>query len=397
MDADDLSGRDGGRRNASGTPPLREAQGTRAAQLRRLDDLLARAGGRLSALSGDEVGELGRLYRAAATQLALARAGGASVAERERLNDLVGRAHGLIYGAASAAQQGAGARAWLVALLLAPVAVRRAWRYHLLAAALLLAGAAYGWVGAADDAEWALELVMQAGDERTPYATKDELLKTLRAGRPDDGEGGHGAGEKAVFAAFLWQNNTRVALLAFFAGPLAGVPTGAVLLFNGMVLGSYSHTFVSRGLAWEWWAWILPHGVTELLAIVLLAGGGLWLGRLMVAPGDRSRREALREARPDVLRLALLAFPMLLLAAALESFVRQSGLSEPGRYWFAAATAAFWALWLGWARPPRAWLAALAGGPATRAEGAVPAAAHDDLDDGLGGLEEALRAARSRR
>ncbi|MBX3472179.1 MAG: stage II sporulation protein M [Planctomycetes bacterium] len=392
MDAADLSGR-----NASGPDRPREAQGPRAAQLARLDELLARAGGRLSALGGDEVGELGRLYRAAATQLALARAGGASAAQRERLNDLVGRAHGLIYGAASAPRQGAGMRAWLVALLQAPVAVRRAWRYHVLAAALLLAGGAYGWAGAASDADWALELVMQSGDERTPYATRDELLATLTAGRPDDARGGHGAGEKAVFAAFLWQNNTRVALLGFFAGPLAGLPTAAVLLFNGMILGSYSHTFVSHGLAWEWWAWILPHGVTELLAIVLLAGGGLWLGRLMVAPGDRSRREALREARPDILRLALLAFPMLLLAAALESFVRQSGLSEPERYWFAAATAVGWALWIGWARPPRAWVAALAGGPGTRAEGAVPTGEADLDDDGLAGLEDALRAARSRR
>lgn len=368
----------------SGRPLAREAQWAR------LDALLARANGRLTALGGEETGELGRLYRAAATQLALARAGG-SVAHRERLNDLVGRAHALIYGTAAGAPAGAGARSWLLALLLAPVAVRRAWRYHVLAGALLLVGVCYGWIGAARDREWALELVMQSGDDRTPYATRAELLATLQAGRPDDQGGGMDTGEKAVFGAYLWQNNTRVALLGFFAGPLAGVPTAVLLLFNGMVIGTYTQTFVGHGLAFEWWAWILPHGVTELLAIVLLAGGGLWLGRLVVAPGERTRRDAMREARPDILRHALLAFPMLLLAAVLESFVRQSGLSDPGRYVFAAATAVGWAAWLGWARPPARWLAALASGPPTRAERAAPVAAVDEGDDGFGGLEEALR------
>ncbi len=365
-----------------------ETPRSREAQQARLEALLAAARGRLAGLKEGEVSELGRLYRAAATQLALARTGGASTAERERLNDLVGRAHGLIYGA-TAAPAGAGARAWLVALLLAPVAVRRAWRHHVLAAVLLLVGGVYGWSGASSDREWALELVLQAGDERTPYATRDELLATLRAGRPDD-ENAMDAGQKAVFAAALWQNNTRVALLGFFAGPLGGVPTAGVLVFNGMVLGAYSHTFVSRGLAYEWWAWLLPHGVTELLAIVLLAGGGLWLGQLVVAPGDRSRREALREVRPDVLRLALLAFPMLLLAAVLESYVRQSGMTEPQRYAFAAATAALWAVWLGWARPPARWLAMLSAGPVTRAERAAPLV-EAPPDDGMAGLEDALR------
>jgi uncharacterized membrane protein SpoIIM required for sporulation len=387
MTGDDLSRATAAAEGAdrSGRPLTREAQWAR------LDALLTRANGRLGALEGEESGELGRLYRAAATQLSLVRAGGGSVAQRERLNDLVGRAHALIYGTAAGAQTGAGARSWLLALLLAPVAVRRAWRYHLLAAALLLVGVGYGWVGAARDTEWALELVMQSGDERTPYATRAELLATLTAGRPDDAGGGMTTGEKAFFGAYLWQNNTRVALLGFFAGPLGGVPTAVLLLYNGMVIGAYTQTFVGQGLAFEWWAWILPHGVTELLAIVLLAGGGLWLGRVVVAPGERSRRDALREARPDILRHALLAFPMLLLAAILESFVRQSGLSDPQRYVFAAFTAVGWAAWLGWARPPARWLAALSAGPATRAERAAPAGTHDEGDDGFGGLEEALR------
>ena len=43
---------------------------------------------------------------------------------------------------------------------------------------------------------------------------------------------------------------------------------------------------------------------------------------------------------------------MLLVAALIESFVRQSALSDPARYAFASATALFWALYLGCVRLP---------------------------------------------
>jgi uncharacterized membrane protein SpoIIM required for sporulation len=122
-----------------------------------------------------------------------------------------------------------------------------------------------------------------------------------------------------------------------------------------LFLGVYSATFHAHGLAAEWWAWILPHGVTEILAIVLLSGGGLFLGRQIVAPGARTRRRALQEARLPAIQLALFAFPMLLIAAVIESYVRQSHLEDRARYLFAAGTALFWALYLGRARAPARW------------------------------------------
>lgn len=345
--------------------------GTREAQWAALLGLVERGEQGLDRLSDRELEDLGRLYRAATTHLALVRAGGGSTGQRERLNALVARAHALIY-AGSTPPAGSALRTVLVALLQVPPAVRRAWRYHLLAALLLALGGLYGWVGAGGDADWALELQLQAGDERTPFATREELLATLRAGR----EGG--LRDKALFAVFLMQNNTRVALLSFFAGLLGGLPTALLLLFNGAVVGAYTHTFHARGLAFEWWAWLLPHGVTELLAIVLLGGGGLLMGRALLAPGELGRRERLRELRPDALRHLLLAFPMLFLAGLIESFVRQSDLSDPARYLFAAATAAAWAAWLGLGRPPERWVRRLAVAP-TLAERVVPLPLDEEL------------------
>jgi uncharacterized membrane protein SpoIIM required for sporulation len=298
--------------------------------------------GGLDSLSEEEVEDLARLYRAAATHLSLLQAFGASVRQRDRMNRLVNGAHAIIYG------RPAEGRNWLgllVSVMAFPRTVRRTGRYHLLALLLLALGAAYGYFGSARDPDWVLELV-PAGDVRTPYATRGELRESLLAGRPESAHA-QGGGEKAAFAAFLWQNNTKVALTSFFSGFLFGIPTSLLVLTNGAVLGVYTFTFHSHGLAYEWWAWILPHGVTELLALVLLAGGGLLIGHRVLAPGRVTRSDALRAIRSDVLSLVLFAFPMLLLAALIESFVRQSGLSDPARYWFALGTAVFWVFYLG--------------------------------------------------
>jgi len=351
----------------AGRARQREARWDRLASLARRGESAG-----LSALSDEEVWQFSTLYRALMTHLALARSMGAPASLLQELNRLATRCHALIYARAPA---GATRWLWWWSLLAFPMTVRRTIGYHALALALLLLGGLYGYYGSAKHPEWALEMVMQ-GDERTPYASRAELLESLRSGQPasrqrteesaetegaesaddSDERGAHvsGAGEKSAFAAYLWRNNTQVALTSFFSGLLAGVPTALLVAYNGSLLGTYTHIFHAHDLAFEWWAWILPHGITELLAIVLLSGGGLWIGRIVLLPGQKSRLELFREARGDLFRLALFAFVMLLFAALVESFVRQSGLSDPARYVFAAATALLWGAYFGLARPPLA-------------------------------------------
>jgi uncharacterized membrane protein SpoIIM required for sporulation len=322
----------------------------RRAHWKRLEELLDRSRRQgIAALDDDELTELARLYRAATTHLAQRRTFGATAGTLDQLNRLVADAHHVIYGRA---HRGSGLRVIAQTFLAFPEVVRKTAAYHVVALALLLIGGLYGFAGASHDPEWALRYAV-AGDVRVPYATTEELRETLLTGRDPDAP--MATGEKAQFASFLWQNNTRVALLAFFAGFFAGVPTVFLLLTNGLHIGVYSATFHSHGLATEWWAWILPHGVTEFLAIILLAGGGLYLGRQIIAPGARTRRAALRDARAPALNLALFAFPMLFAAALLESFLRQSTLGDPARYVVALGTAGFWAFYLGFVRVPASW------------------------------------------
>jgi uncharacterized membrane protein SpoIIM required for sporulation len=365
---------------AGNTAALRGTRSKRREeQLLRLEALVARVEGKaggsgrgIAALSPDEVGELSRLYRAATTQLAQAKTFGASTRRLDRLNGAVARAHAVVYG--RSARRG-GLRMLLAALLSFPLVVRRTLAFHATAAGLLVAGGLFGYFGSVADPEWALNFV-SAEESRHPFAGRKELLDTLLAGRAGHGE--MGTGVKATFASFLWAHNTRVALLCFFAGILLGVPTLLLVLYNGVLLGVYTATFHRAGLAYEWWAWILPHGVTELLAVVLAAGGGLLIGHTLTAPGSVSRLQALRRIRPQVLSMILAAFPMLLAAAAIESFLRQSNLGDPARYAFAVASAVAWAAYLLHGRPPAA-LAAGAEKCQTIAEARVPLPEQEEL------------------
>ena len=326
-------------------------------------------------LSAEEIGELGRLYRAAANRLAQQQTFGASTRRREQLNHLVARAHAVVYGR----PQKRSARAFLLGNLLGfPVIVRRTWRFHVLAASLLALGGLYGYHGAASDREWAMNFV---ADERTPYADTATLRETLLVGR--EGHQQVSFLGKTGFAAFLWTHNTKVALLAFVSGLLLGIPPVLLLLYNGALLGVYSATFSRHGLDSEWWAWILPHGVTELLGIVLLSGGGLFIGWTVLVPGYRSRASALARRRGDMFHILVFSFPMFLFAALIESFVRQSNLSVPGRYGFAAASAVFWFVYLGFVRPTDAFRRRHELG-ATLAEVRVPLPEHEELAAAFG-------------
>ena len=102
---------------------------------------------------------------------------------------------------------------------------------------------------------------------------------------------------------------------------------------------------VERGLGWELGGWLSVHGVTELSAICIACGGGLMLGMAVLFPGQNTRKESLRLAGRDAVKLALVAALMLFVAAILEGFFRQLVQDTTTRYaigWTAGA------LWLAW-------------------------------------------------
>jgi uncharacterized membrane protein SpoIIM required for sporulation len=217
--------------------------------------------------------------------------------------------------------------------------IARNWRPILLSSALLIGGALVGYFAAVADPVLCHAL-WPSQDPRQPGSSSEQLLSHLRQGREDSG------GMKFLFSSFLFQHNFRVAVLALATGLLAGVPTVFLMIFNGMILGVFVAIHHQAGISAEMWAWILPHGVTELGAIALCGGVGLMLGRAVVSPGPLSRTQSLLNTGREASMICIGAAGMLVAAALIEGYIRQTSWPTEARLAFAASTAVFWATYI---------------------------------------------------
>lgn len=305
----------------------------REAAWRRLDLLVQRVDERgPSSLSTEEAAALPALYRATLSSLSVARAISLDKNLVEYLDSLCSRAYLVLYAPRETLPR-AVAKFFRRGF---PAAVRALARPIALAAAAVALGAVVGFLLVTADPELYYEFVSPAlAGGRDPAATTETLRRALYDSVSDDGA-------LSFFAAYLFHNNTRVAMLAFFLGIAAGVPTVLVLLVNGMTLGAFAALHHSRGLGVDFWGWLLPHGVTELGAIVLAGGAGLAVGWAVVFPGPRTRLGNLVQVGRLGAATAAGAFAMLFLAGIVESFFRQTVLDPTARYGFAIATAIAW-------------------------------------------------------
>jgi len=278
------------------------------------------------ALSADDVIQMSSLYQHAVGSLATARSISLDRNVLEYLESLVARAHLSVYGfrrkPSDAIREFVGSEF--------PVTVRR-WRWFVATAAtILLAAILFGATLVAHDEDLYYSVVsMERASGRTPTAS----TAALRAGLYDTGGGA--ALELESFATALFTHNAQVGLLCAALGIAAGVPIPPLLATTGLELGAMAQLFASRGLGLEFWAWVLPHGVTELLAVVLCAAAGLATGFAFVFPGERTRVEAAALAGRSAGTVVAGAVGMFLIAALFEGIFRQR-VTEPEIRWAVA-------------------------------------------------------------
>jgi uncharacterized membrane protein SpoIIM required for sporulation len=302
-----------------------------------LEALVGQAKRSLRSMTPEELSRLDVLYRRTTVHLAQVATRTTDTRLIAYLNDLTAAAHSLIYlPPRKSAWQGV-AR---FAAMGFPRLVAGRWPFHTASAALLIAGAFLGYFSSMNDPLAAYALMPQ-GEVRSPGSTPEQLREVLRHGRDT------GGGEKFAFASFLFGHNLNVGIMAMAVGVLGGVFTTVLVLYNGMMLGAFVAIHYRAGIQSELWGWILPHGITELLAIVLFGGIGLLFGRAVISPGVLSRAESLKRAGIEAGQTCLGAGAMLVLAALVESYLRQSHLSTISRLAFAGATAVFWTLYFG--------------------------------------------------
>ena len=93
----------------------------------------------------------------------------------------------------------------------------------------------------------------------------------------------------------------------------------------------------------------MPHGGTELLAIVLSGAAGFMLAGALIAPGDVKRAVALRRVSKDALTITLGVMGMLVVAGLIEGFVSPSSIGYGARIGILVLTLTGWGLYLGFA------------------------------------------------
>ena len=275
----------------------------------RLGQLVSRARGRVARLSADEVLELGRLYRATTSDLAIARRDFPRDVATERLNDLVAAAHALVY--SEAPTSGRRLRRFVFNELPSTVRAQLPWT-----------GAAFAVFMAFALGTFVIGIAFpEIAQNALPDDIRDQLAhRQLWTNIPE--------GYRPIAGPLIIVNNIRVAVVLFAGGMTAGALTVFGLTTNGAMLGTIFAVVQSYGLAGGLLTFISGHGVLELSAIFLSGGAGLRLAWAILRPGERSRRDALRLGAAQAARVMLLVIPVLGVAGLIEAFVSPSGASE---------------------------------------------------------------------
>lgn len=279
----------------------------RRARWARLAHLVDRAQGRVSRLDAGEVLELGSLYRASTSDLAVARRDFARDAVAERLNDLVAAAHALVYSESPASARQL--RRFVTREL--PATVRAALPWTAAAFALFLVPAILTYT---------VGLIVPELAARTMTDETREYLVRRTPGTEIP------AAARPVAGPLIILNNVQVATVAFAGGMTAGILTAYVLVANGTALGTTFAVLQNEGVAGALLTFVLGHGFLELSAIFLSGGAGLRLAWAILQPGERTRRDALRLASAQAMRVVLLVIATLGVAGVIEAFVSPTTL-----------------------------------------------------------------------
>jgi uncharacterized membrane protein SpoIIM required for sporulation len=270
----------------------------------RLEGLLKTHAGRRP-LDAAEVRELGVLYRAVMSDLALARRDYPNQRVTTYLNQLLTRAHSYIY------QEDVSdlSRVGRYFTDTVPQAFRHAARYTLVAFLLFALPAIITFRLAYADPEIAGVLGLE--DQRQALANQTTWTDIPIKERP-------------YTSTFIMSNNIRVALLAFGGGMAFGLFAVYILAINGVLLGAIFGLAVHYGMGQVLLDFVIAHGIVELSVIFIAGGAGLQIGHALINPGRHSRRDAVSLAAQRAVPLAVIPIPLLICAGLVEGFVSPS-------------------------------------------------------------------------
>src|SRR5512134_729404 len=270
-----------------------------------LSRLLDQSQKEVGRLSETQVRDLARLYRATTSDLALAQRDFPRNEVTFYLNQLVARAHAVVYRSEPLALK----RLWHFAAIGFPRLFRETWVFTLIAAMFfVLPGIGSGIVTYLRPESATLLLPPEAHHLIGTVEHKELWVDIPVRERP-------------YTAVFIMRNNIQVSFLAFASGLTAGLLTLWILFFNGLMIGTLTGLTSFHGIGFELWTFVIGHGVIELTIIFIAGGSGLMLGWAILRPGLMRRRDALAQAARKAVYLLLGAVPWLVVAGTIEGFI----------------------------------------------------------------------------
>ena len=211
-----------------------------------------------------------------------------------------------------------------------PAAVVQSWQHVLLAFLLFMIPAVVGYVMIRERPALAEEIVSPGMVARAEEAGQREL-----EGRTYAQEG---RATRPAVAAFIITNNINVSFGVFAGGLTAGLLTAWLLFYNGMMLGLVLGLFQNYNALGYLVVFVAGHGVLELTAIFISAGAGFRLAKAMIAPGDRTRTDALIVEGRIAARMIGAVVTLLAIAGTIEGLLSTSNAPAIWKYGVSAAT-----------------------------------------------------------
>jgi uncharacterized membrane protein SpoIIM required for sporulation len=294
----------------------------------RLTELIARSGrSGVRSLSHKELQELGLLYRQAASDLAAVREDPLEQGLSRNLNQLLARAHNLLYAGRKHSASGI-IQFYRIEF---PRMFRQTFKYTFAAFLLFLfSGIAGAFLSLHDIAFEKFVLppsMIETIDQRKMWTDSVVSIKPLAS-------------------SAIMTNNISVCAFEYASGILAGTGTIYSLVFNGFLIGVIGVACFEGNMSNMLWSFVAPHGVLELPAIFISGGAGLLLAKGFLFPGLMTRRESIFRAGGQSAQLMLGVIPILVVAGIIEGFFSPTKQPAILKYSFAAALFTLFALYL---------------------------------------------------
>jgi uncharacterized membrane protein SpoIIM required for sporulation/uncharacterized RDD family membrane protein YckC len=288
----------------------------------------------VGALAAGEIPAFAARYREVAADLARARTYGVDQRVIEYLERVVSAGHNALYRARG--KQGMPLARYLLRDF--PAAVVQSWAYVLVAFAMFIVPAAVGYVMIRERPALADEIVSPVMVGRAEQAAERQAEGRGYADTEGD--------ERPVIAAAIISNNIQVSFGVFVGGLTCGLLTAWLLFANGMMLGLGFGLFKNYGALGYLTTFVAAHGVLELTAIFISAGAGFRLAHAIIAPGDRTRKDALVVEGRIAVRMVGAVVTLLAIAGAIEGLLSASDAPAVWKYGVSATTAVFLLLYL---------------------------------------------------